>query len=878
VDATSNSEAAEPRDVEGERDREGATSLAQHATKGASPSYRDTFICLARVRLGYLACAVGDLPADSGEIVVVRRQLGKEWFYGHLASDASMTCGVVPTAHVEVIQGSVTSLGPCIVPFDAAVRSEASAHASQGDDALVGQRSHAQSVDAVGQGADDGSARDAAVLDAQAAAGDTAELDAGPVYEEDGDECLVEEEEVQEFDDDNLSELAAGLEGLTRHAPMGSRNSTGSRTRSTHRRVGSIRGWLTMPPGLEQYQDERVEAVKVPFAERKVTLDGELHSWYTIDVATNLRLIRVEKRYSDVRVLHGQLCSSLPAQGATLSDVDPHAQHLMMHKRTSAVMEARRLSMERFLEQVCKHRTACAMFLMSFVDTKRPSSGNNSTVVTSESIAAALTSANSWRSAGRQSVVQPGAGGGGPQVSAIRDGSLPGIGTSFVLQGARTQSSAQEFLRATHSLTSSHGLLEEASQHARVGTSSSWTSSASQFTHHEHGASSRFEAEHVPLRAPPFTRAASNEQYGAASDALVEGDEGEECGDAHSTAEDVPDVPPLNIEDEAPSEGMNAVGSARDFTMDSMDAFDALIEDTFAVILPDDEISTLDKVSAASDSSLYAKEGQLVRCTYTQLLWDGATTLATVLARVREAAFYVGDLRDDRVPHGLHKAVQRVPRGTPVTVVLSPDAAYGVAGRAPTIPAGAHLVYLLTLTNIEGEARDMTYFAQVSPHERKPTRLGAVAAAEPRSAMDDAMLAMAASMLQPSAASRQPSTASTAGRHAAASMTMRPAVEAPDWGAGSPTGGGRRGMASNHSSASSEPYGVLPTMSPQHSVSSYASRAPSRVGGYDASLLGAAAGARGGTEEGIVIAGRVMPTPEDAERAFRAYLALNQPG
>ncbi|MCV5233460.1 hypothetical protein OFC56_40490, partial [Escherichia coli] len=77
-----------------------------------------------------------------------------------------------------------------------------------------------------------------------------------------------------------------------------------------------------------------------------------LHSWYTVDIATSRRLVRVEKRFSELRALDAQLRALLarePPALADITDVDMHDSRLRLHKRTSGGMEARRLTAQRYL-------------------------------------------------------------------------------------------------------------------------------------------------------------------------------------------------------------------------------------------------------------------------------------------------------------------------------------------------------------------------------------------------------------------------------------------------------------------------------------------------------------------------------------------------
>jgi hypothetical protein len=205
-------------------------------------------------------------------------------------------------------------------------------------------------------------------------------------------------------------------------------------------------------------------------------------------------------------------------------------------------------------------------------------------------------------------------------------------------------------------------------------------------------------------------------------------------------AEDaVPDVPTpeaavLYYKDDVAPAGSGddgfVAGEPRPFSLESMDAFDCLLEDGFAVVLSDGEtcLESLNGKDIPADAP-GPKPGQRASLAYTSLVWDGSAASASCYESVVCADFTVMDLRDDRVPHGLHLAVQRVEPGQVVTVVLAPEKAYGDIGKDPYVPKGAQIVYNLRLDSVSGAPREMGKFAQPRKLTAESKFQGAKAAA-----------------------------------------------------------------------------------------------------------------------------------------------------
>lgn len=136
--------------------------------------------------------------------------------------------------------------------------------------------------------------------------------------------------------------------------------------------------------GVSLHSTERIHTTAVPDAERKL-VDGVLHSYYTIRTVTSSRTFTVEKRFSEILAAHDQLFALFPhrfvtatsgtdasdtdssdvhhSQSSAIVDVDLRALNLCRKKRTSRTMEARRMALETYLRQVLADSSMAALLL-----------------------------------------------------------------------------------------------------------------------------------------------------------------------------------------------------------------------------------------------------------------------------------------------------------------------------------------------------------------------------------------------------------------------------------------------------------------------------------------------------------------------------------
>jgi hypothetical protein len=564
-------------------------------------------LCIGRVLEDFDGGEAGDLQLEQGEVVRVLRQVEKYWYYGHLAGDATQS-GLFPARNVEIVQGSVR------LPLARVVHRDSSLRRIGIDVDMLLQSAKAKSP--------------------ASNSNETAHSSVG---------------------------VAAGHNAVNgiQEAP----------TKSSSRPVSTMLNHLTTTVHDAADDHEHVESVTVPTAERKLTMDGELHSFYVIEMVTDVRKIRVEKRYSELRTADMQLRAVFPhrfthtprgtaamaqsdsnlgyeAGELPETSVDPlrahvaanlHDARLMTLKRSSATMEARRSAMEEYL-QSCVRGDEMAALVLAFLLT--PS-------------------------------VQP----------AVKDSD----------SGSAVP------------------------QHAQSGPAMKVSLSA------------------LPPPPPHPTIEAGSSNSGSGSATPLG------SGRTSPAPAEATEVEPLVVELDHKPVGADAFvpGTPKPFELQSLDAFDALIEDGFAVIKPDDECVTADMANAArQNGKILPRIGQRVRIKYAALVWDGSAATASRYERVRLASFNIGDHRDNRVPSGLHQALQRMHVGQQCTILLSSEKAYGEAGREPLIPPNAQLVYDTVLEEVTGEARSMSKYTGVAAAKRR--MIGGEG-----TAVDDEMLAAA---------------------------------------------------------------------------------------------------------------------------------------
>jgi len=129
-----------------------------------------------------------------------------------------------------------------------------------------------------------------------------------------------------------------------------------------------------------------------------------------------------------------------------------------------------------------------------------------------------------------------------------------------------------------------------------------------------------------------------------------------------------------------------SVAAGQPFSIESLDAFDELMNDGFC-------IERKGEANAGQD----IEPGMRVDLQISAITWDGA---ATVVHTFKSGAinFAVGQ---GQVPLGLDEAVQRLHAGDEATVTCAPQMAYGEAGQPPFVPPNSHMVFHIAILMVE---------------------------------------------------------------------------------------------------------------------------------------------------------------------------------
>lgn len=600
---------------------------------------------------------------------------------------------------------------------------------------------------------------------------------------------------------------------------------------------------------------ETITSITVPDAERKLGVDGGLHSYYAIRVATTRRTLAVEKRYSEMWAVHCQLADMFPARFLAtappgddgggeypLVDVDLRAAPLMLKRRTARTMEARRVALETYLRQAVADPSVGTLVL--------------SVLSGPQGVPAAVVEVEEGDDDDEEGAPS---GPGRPASDSIGGG------------GADGDDGDGGFTPEPATIT-------------------------------------------FVARAPR---------------------------DAAATAADVAAAPPA---------GPFAPASRVPFSLDDMDAFDALLENGFCVVplevpqsggddgsgpadvprLPDAVRGQLPTGDAASTAA--PLPGQRVWLSFASLVWDGGSSSALRFDAAAVASFTLGDCRDaaavvptdaSAAPHGLHDALRSVAPGASATVVLAPKLAFGKTGVLPLLPAGAHVVVHLTLHAVAaGPQRPMTRFSYehlvggggsgadpLLARRRSYGTGGRVRiAADEHPVRDDELAAWEAGTgvsvaggggaQQPAAARRAPrvtlveadppawaapSAAAAAGPYSRAALAATAAVATlPADSSGS--GGGAPSLPSvqahsfnswtngTEEAAAAAAAAVATGPAEGSRAARVAAAAPS--GFFPPSGGGGGGGIQRAADGSLITASGVrLPSPEEAERAFRLYLA-----
>ena len=162
-----------------------------------------------------------------------------------------------------------------------------------------------------------------------------------------------------------------------------------------------------------------------------------------------------------------------------------------------------------------------------------------------------------------------------------------------------------------------------------------------------------------------------------------------------------------------------AAAASAPFSLDDMDAFDALLN-TGVAVLPGDLVGVpVDANTGAAGVPISAppRDGQRLRLSLASFVWDGSSAAVRGHQHAPVCEVTLGDCRDSRIPLGLHEAVRGLPcpcSGV-LTVIVGPRLAFGDVGQPPAIPPGANLIFVLCILGVAGLPRPMSSFARAPP-------------------------------------------------------------------------------------------------------------------------------------------------------------------
>jgi hypothetical protein len=601
-------------------------------------------LALARALLDCQALDKGDLALEAGDTVVIERQLGKDWLFGHVLSkegatgEADVKAGLFPSSVVELIQGSEVQPGPLVFHVN-----------DQQDESFS---------DSMSTGTDSrrpGSTRRGALYGGLLSP--TAAARGG----------------------NNATKSIRGLWALS------SAKASAATIAPSSIPALLLRQKDEAPKDpLEDEDEERILSIVVPFAERKLLLASstELHSYYCVDIRTTHRVARVEKRFSDLRAFDAQLRALCPevytksalenadalAEEQTLEEeeevedddaedesgakkekaqapaksasdtttsnnsdikIDVSLQHssLMSAKRTSEVMERRRHAAARFLHLAFLARKSIADLLLAFLIGPLPGSrldklingvdddeatGTKDNGARTNTLSASATSVSSrgllnFPSQAIGTRVQSGASARrivpSVSLSANRDPSLPFLlNSSAATNGSPggAMSPAGRAFPAT-ALPAVPEYFQRGSSNNNDAFSGTTTASSGSF------ASLSLSESPVSFSVPPLLTSSDGTSSGASSHpASQTGGSGADGADSSSPLPALPPVFECTVTHRTASSSSTTgpyleAGSSVPFSLDSLDAFDHLMEQGWAVIAEDDAAPSSSSFAAAGD-------------------------------------------------------------------------------------------------------------------------------------------------------------------------------------------------------------------------------------------------------------------------------------
>ena len=178
-----------------------------------------------------------------------------------------------------------------------------------------------------------------------------------------------------------------------------------------------------------------------------------------------------------------------------------------------------------------------------------------------------------------------------------------------------------------------------------------------------------------------------NQHHDKTIDINNDNDNTSKCSSISST-NSVINCPPVRIGAVYP-----LIPKSYNFSMDSLDAFDELMDHGYTVEVKDHNNNN------NNNNNQCPKEGDTVEVEYQAMIWDGAqTTITEFEVTSSPVSFTVG--AKEVIP-GLDEAIKEVQIGIMVNIVIAPEKAYGSKwAKNRKIPPNSQIVYFLKLNKI----------------------------------------------------------------------------------------------------------------------------------------------------------------------------------
>ena len=144
----------------------------------------------------------------------------------------------------------------------------------------------------------------------------------------------------------------------------------------------------------------------------------------------------------------------------------------------------------------------------------------------------------------------------------------------------------------------------------------------------------------------------------------------------------------------------------RQFSMQTCEGFDSLVESGYAV-----EIKSVSTSTNASSNGNEIKENMRVELQVIAMIWDGSNTQTQVFSE-SNLKFTLGK---NQVPTGIEEGVLKLKVEDEADIICAPLMAYGDAGQPPIIPPNVHIVYSVKVLSVTADPSECDKAAEGDP-------------------------------------------------------------------------------------------------------------------------------------------------------------------